>query len=295
LGLGLLGLIVVALVVERLIRGLAGRSNRIRALGDRLAATPPMAWIRRRFPAQVTWVRRRVDPSAPTGFPLTFALAVAALALWAFAGLAQDVVSNDDSAFRDQGVQAWAVAHRTGWATSAMKAITWLGSSVVLYPLLVIVGAYFLWRHRDWGPGARCAAALVGAVALYDIVKPAVGRARPPADVWIGHYSGFAFPSGHATGSIAFYGMLALVLSARASPKARIALWTAAGLVVLVVGASRIYLGAHWMTDVLAGWALGAGWVALVVAAGLWLSRRSGVRSQSRRRPGPQDEQSQAV
>jgi undecaprenyl-diphosphatase len=93
-----------------------------------------------------------------------------------------------------------------------------------------------------------------------------VGRPRPPAAIWIGHYPGASFPSGHATQSAAFYAMLAIVLGAGLSSRRRAIVWSAAALVVLIVGASRIYLGAHWLTDVLAGYALGASWVAIVVS-----------------------------
>ena len=104
---------------------------------------------------------------------------------------------------------------------------------------------------------------------LYNIVKMAVERPRPPSTLWIGHYSGAAFPSGHATQAVAFYGMLAIVLSTRGSPVVRVVVWMGAVVMTLVVGASRLYLGAHWLTDVLAVCALGAAWIAFVAAVTL--------------------------
>ena len=140
---------------------------------------------------------------------------------------------------------------------------------------------------------ALLAAALGGAVALYDIVKPLVGRPRPPSSIWIGHYAGAAFPSGHATAAVALYAALAVVLSMGASYGRRALVWSGATLVALVVGASRVYLGAHWVTDVLGGYALGAAWVALLVVIGLLFRSRtpreageesaSGVPSRSER------------
>ena len=152
--------------------------------------------------------------------------------------------------------------------------LTWLGSTAFIIPVGLAIGLYFVIRRRDWRPLALLAAAVAGAVALYGIVKFVVGRPRPPAAIWIGHYTGAAFPSGHATQSTAFYAMLAIVLGAGLSARRRAAVWAAAALVVLIVGASRIYLGAHWLTDVLAGYALGACWVAIVVA--VLLIRSSG-------------------
>jgi undecaprenyl-diphosphatase len=264
-GLGLLGLIVVGLVASRLLRRLAARSPGLEVFGDRLAATPPLAWIRRRFPAQVALGRRRLDPTSPRGFLLTFTIAVGALAAWAFAALTQDVVDHDEAALADPHVAAWVVAHRTEWLTSVMKVATWLGSTAVIVPVGLVVGFFFVLRRREWRPLALLAAVVAGAVGLDDIVRPLVGRPRPPSSIWIGQYSGAAFPSGHATQSIAFYAMLAIVLGVGRSLRAKSALWSAAALAVVVVGASRIYLGAHWMTDVLGGYALGATSVAVTV------------------------------
>jgi membrane protein DedA with SNARE-associated domain/membrane-associated phospholipid phosphatase len=289
IGLVLLGLIVIGLVLNQLAR----RSDRLHALGDRLAATPALARIRRRFRRQVAWTRRRLDPLTPTGFWLTFTVAAGALAAWTFGGLTQDVIGHDEVARLDPRVESFVIAHRTGALTGVMKAVTWLGSTAVVIPLGAVLAGYFLLHRRDWRPGALFAVALGGAIALYDIVKATVGRARPAMGLWIGHYSGHAFPSGHATQSIAFYGMAALMLGAGHTPKAKAWLWAGAAVVVFTVGASRLYLGAHWLSDVLGGWALGATWLALVVAVTLTLQgTRRGERTplgivDSRRGRGP--------
>jgi undecaprenyl-diphosphatase len=265
-GLVLLGLIVTGLIASRLVRHFAARSPGLKTVGARLAATAPLAWARRRFPAQVAWGRRRLDARSPRGFWLTFTVAAGALAAWAFGGLTQDVTGHDDTVLADPHVTAWVVAHRTDWLTGALQVLTWLGSTAFIIPAGLATGLYFLIRRRDWRPLALLTAGVAGAVGLYHIVKALVGRPRPPAAIWIGHYTGGAFPSGHATQSTAFYAMLAIVLGAGLSSRWRTIVWGAAALVVLVVGASRIYLGAHWLTDVLAGYALGACWVAIVVA-----------------------------
>ncbi|HXY73672.1 MAG TPA: bifunctional DedA family/phosphatase PAP2 family protein [Actinomycetota bacterium] len=269
-GLALLALIVLALVLGRVIRRLELRSSGLRALGERAAASPPLAWVRRRFPVQVRWLRRRLDVSSRRGFALTFSLAVSALFLWWFGGLTQDVVAHDDTYLADPHVLSWVVAQRTEALTTFFRTVTWMGSTAVLYPALVMFAALLWWRRREWRPSVLLAAALLGAVALYDIVKPIVGRARPPEQFWIGTFSGWSFPSGHSAQSIAFYGMLAFLLSRSRSSRVRAWLWCGALLVTLIVGGSRIYLGAHWMTDVLGGYALGGFWVSLVIAFTFW-------------------------
>jgi membrane-associated phospholipid phosphatase len=272
-GLILLGVIVAGLIASRLLRRFAARSPGLKAIGDRIAAMPPLVWVRRRFPTQVAWSRRRLDARSPRGFWLTFTVAAGALAAWAFGGLTQDVVSHDDTVLADPHVTAWVIAHRIGWLTSTLHVLTWLGSTAVIIPAGLVTGLYFVLRHRDWRPLALLTAAVAGAVGLYNIVKPLVGRLRPPAADWIGHYTGAAFPSGHATQSAAFYAMLAIVLGAGLSTRRRAILWSSAALVALIVGASRIYLGAHWLTDVLAGYALGATWAAIVIAVLLTASQ----------------------
>jgi membrane protein DedA with SNARE-associated domain/membrane-associated phospholipid phosphatase len=269
IGLLLLALIVMGLVASRASRRLPS----IRALADRVANTRVLSRIRGRYSRQVAWVRARLDPARPRGFALTFTIAVGALAAWAFAGLTQDVLGHDEVALLDPRVTRWIVAHRAGWLTVCMKTVTWLGSDAVIVPVLVLVGLALLVRRRDWIAGARLAAALAGAISLYDIVKAAVGRTRPPPAIWIGHFTGGAFPSGHATQAVAFYGMLALVLSEGRARRTGAWLWFGAALIALAVGGSRVYLGAHWFSDVLGGYALGATWLAIVVAVTLLASR----------------------
>jgi undecaprenyl-diphosphatase len=128
------------------------------------------------------------------------------------------------------------------------------------------------------------AVAFLGAAGLYDIVKPAVGRAWPPAGLQVGGPDiGNAFTSGHATQSIAFYGMLAVVI-VWYMPKCRLLVAIGAALVTLVIGASRLYLGVHWLTDVLGGYALGLMWLSLVMITAPrvkdWTARR---QARSRR------------
>ena len=273
IGLVLLALILLGLIVSRLLPRWRERSGRLAALGERLAAIPAVVWFGTRFPSQVRWVRNRVDPSSPRGFWLTFTLTVAAFAAWAFAGLSQDVVGHDEMALVDPQFETWVVAHRIAAVSSAMQTVTWLGSTVVIVPLMLAAAVYFVAARRDWESAILLVAAVAGAVGLYDIIKPLVGQPRPPATLWIGHFDGAAFPSGHATQAVAFYGMLAVLLSAGRSIRAQALLWTGAALLVIAIGASRIYLGAHWLTDVLAGYALGTAWAAVLLVANLLLSR----------------------
>jgi hypothetical protein len=162
---------------------------------DSDSALHPLAWVRRKFPRRMAGGRRRLAPRTPRGFWLTFTASAGALAALAFGAVTQDVTGHDGMAVHDPCVTAWMVAHRTEWLTSVLRVITWLGSTAVIISLGVIVGGFFVLRRR-WQPLALLAAAVAGAVGLYDIVKPLIGRPRPPPAIWIGHYSGAAFPPG---------------------------------------------------------------------------------------------------
>jgi undecaprenyl-diphosphatase len=255
-------------------------------LGDRLAGTPPVAWVRRRWPTQLAWLRRRLEPAESAGLALTAVLATAALAAWIFAGLTEDVSTGDEAARLDPGVHAFAVAHRTHWLTAVMAAVTWLGSGRVLVPVLVVATIVLLRRH-DRREVWWLWAAYLGSAVLYGVAKVLVDRPRPAAAEQIGAVSGLSFPSGHATQAIATWGMLAVVASATGSRRHRGWFWAAAGIIVLLVGVSRVYLGAHWYTDVLAGYALGATWLALLSAIQLRPHNRQ--RRPHNRRLGPRD------
>jgi len=98
------------------------------------SAVSPLAWVRRQFPGQVAWGRRRLAPRTPRGFWLTFTASVGALAALAFGAVTQDVAGHDGMAVHDPHVTAWMVAHRAEWLTGVLRVVTWLGSTAVIIP-----------------------------------------------------------------------------------------------------------------------------------------------------------------
>lgn len=181
---------------------------------------------------------------------------------WAFGAVLQDVLAGDEGALLDGPMQRFFVAHREAWLTPLMQAATNLGNAAVLIGLVLLAGLAWWVRTRSWRPLGLLAAACLGAWVLSDTIKALTHRARPPAAQAIGHWTGYAFPSGHTTKATATYGMLAALLAATAPRWGRkVALWTAALLVAGLIGLSRLYLGASWLTDVLGGLTLGAAWL----------------------------------
>jgi hypothetical protein len=139
-GLVLLALIVLTLIAGRLVPKLKERDPGLRRSFGRIGRFPPLMWVQRLFPRQVAWLEARIDPYNPRGFPLSLALGVAALAVWAFGGLTQDVVGREEVALVDPKFTTWVVAHRVGSLTAAMKVLTWLGSTDVIVPLALVLG-----------------------------------------------------------------------------------------------------------------------------------------------------------
>jgi membrane protein DedA with SNARE-associated domain/membrane-associated phospholipid phosphatase len=260
IGIGLAALLLIGLVSIRLLRRVREGD---RTVPDRLAALAPIAWMRWRYPRSSAWLARRIDTSTPRGFLLSAVLVAGGLCAWLFGGLTQDVVAHEEAVNLDPGIERFALAHRVPWLTDLLRTFTWLGSNAVLVPLIAAVVVFFLVRRRNWRPAALAVAALAGADALYDIVKPIVERPRPPAHHLVG-VSGFSFPSGHATAVTAVWGMVATLLLVGMPLGRKVLVGALVGLVVLLVAVSRIYLGVHWFTDVLGGIALGGLWLCVL-------------------------------
>ena len=156
----------------------------------------------------------------------------------------------------DLGVVGAAHASASDPLTKGMLAVTSLGGTQMIV-LVTAAALTVLAVRRRW----RGALALLLAVSMTELavtlVKEFVSRPRPPADDAVVHAAGFSFPSGHAAVSAAVYATLAFLLVRALHGRARIAVIASGALLVLAVGASRIYLGAHYLTDVAAGWLTG--------------------------------------
>ena len=168
----------------------------------------------------------------------------------------------------DQPAASFVVAHRQGWLTGVMRLVTDLGAAGVLVPLVLAAGLAWRWRRGTWRPLALLAGAVAGAWVVQVAVKQLVERPRPPAALALSHASGFAFPSGHATDAAAVYGMLAVLLARSGRGAARVAAWAGAAALIALVGLSRLYLGVHWLSDVVAGAGLGIAWLLAIFTAG---------------------------
>jgi undecaprenyl-diphosphatase len=148
---------------------------------------------------------------------------------------------------------------RSSATTSAMRVVTWAGSLWALVPL-ALVCCVLLVRGGYVHEALALALGLLGGALIPAFVKPLVDRARPPVE-HLQMVGGPSFPSGHATQASAFWLSLLLVLGRLSLPGAVLALaYGAGGLLIVTVCFSRVYLGVHYPSDVIAGLLLGGGW-----------------------------------
>lgn len=254
IGLGALALVVLMFLGGLLLRRTGpGRFTR---LAETVAASGPVRRTRERFPRSTGWLLARFDPRSPTGLGLTTAMAVAVAATWTFLGISQDVLTHEEFALLDPRIHAWVLAHRTTVLTGFFRIVTWLGASVVTIPLLAVAGGVLARRRRSWAPVLDIVAVYGTAVLLHAVVGQLVHRERPPAADWVVPAHGWAYPSGHTTQAVAAWGILALLAAVHASPRSRLLIGAAATFTAVLVGVSRVYLGVHWLTDVLGGAAM---------------------------------------
>jgi undecaprenyl-diphosphatase len=202
---------------------------------------------------------------AALGLYLTVGLSLGMVLIWAFAELADEVLEGDTEAF-DRGILTWIHAHGTAWMDTSAIEFTALGSFVVL----AVIGlgiSVLLWHLRKQRYVALIWLACTGSLVLNQTLKAAFARSRP--DVFeklvdVGHLS---FPSGHAMNSMVFYTVAAYSIGHVVGPgRTKQLVYAFAALVIALVGFTRLYLGVHYPSDVMAGFAVGYVWAILCAA-----------------------------
>ena len=213
-----------------------------------------------RHPWLLRLVRGRLDPATATGLALTLALGLAIVGGLLVGAFAYLVRSSETLVDADRSVGQWGVDHATAWSTDALQLVTELGSSLFIVPatLLLAVVEYRRVPNR-WMP-VFLLAVVAGEIILVNTIKEILDRVRP--DFYeITETLGPSFPSGHSGLAAAFYAAAALVLARKRSPRTRALLAAGAVAIAVAVACSRVLLGVHWMSDVIAGLGLRLGLV----------------------------------
>jgi membrane-associated phospholipid phosphatase len=227
--------------------------------------------------ARDTWLRRSLasllDPTQHEAGTLAALAILLVGSAWLFFGVLEDVVSGDPLVVADSAINRALQDLRTAPGDAVMIAITELGDTSVVVAVTTIVFLWLAWK-RAWRPAAYWLIAIDGASALNTAIKVGLHRARPGEPHYLG-WGAFSFPSGHSTVNLVLYGFLAFLIAREFRPTWRLSVALGAATLIFLIAFSRLYLGAHWLSDVLGGLAFGSAWLALL---GLFYLRQQAER-----------------
>jgi len=227
-----------------------------------------------------TFLRRRFSREETLGLYLTVGFFACALVVALFGVLADEVFEVHGENPVDRRITlAVRGLHEPG-RDSLARTITALGNAQFLIPAALAAVAALWWKGRRVS-GLLFAGSVLGGWLLETVLKISFHRTRP--DLWpaLVTEKTASFPSGHATMTTVFFGgIVALVFHLSRARWARVVAVVFGGAIVLAVGFSRIYLGAHWLTDVLAGYLVGLLWVVLCATGTEYFARRGRARAK---------------
>jgi membrane-associated phospholipid phosphatase len=205
-----------------------------------------------------------LHPKAYLGAYGLFGVVACIAMMWAFAFIADEVPEASTMVRVDNVLVTWLQTHGTEWGEWVFQIVSWLGAQALL-GLAVLTGIVLALR-RDWLRVCAIAITMAAGTALSAMLKTIFHRGRPEvATEFITHQT-WSFPSGHAMNSLIGYGFLAYLLLERTHDRrARAAIVVVTLLLVGVVGFSRLYLGVHYLSDVIAGFLAGATWLIVCI------------------------------
>ncbi len=230
------------------------------------------------------FIAARLTPEGELGLHLTLGVLSLAGAVWLFGGIAEEVMGADKMTDVDAQVAQWFHAHATSGLTRFMLAVTYLHSSISIGVLSALLGTYFYMSNaRYWL--LSLVVAVPGGMLLNVLLKHIFTRSRPTFSNPILTLYTYSFPSGHTAAATLFYGIIASYLVCLTRDwGTRSAIVAGAVLMVLLVGMSRLYLGVHFLSDVLAAMVESCAWLSICITASSTLRRhRAAGRGQQQR------------
>jgi undecaprenyl-diphosphatase len=219
-----------------------------------------------RHPWLLRLVRDRLNPATATGLALTLALGLTIVGGLVLGLLAYLMRSSDRLVGTDFAVGEWGADNAAAWSTDALQLVTQLGGTYFVLCAMALV-AILEYRRvpNTWMP-VFLVTVVAGDIVLVNTLKQILDRVRPTFNP-IAETLGPSFPSGHSGLAAAFYAAAALVLARRRSPRTRALLAGGAVAIAVAVACSRVLLGVHWLSDVIAGLAFGWAWFGICAIA----------------------------
>ena len=260
----ILGLFLLLLWVINLGRKLGPQSWHLlrslwHSISEAIASNPEMQRIAGKHQRVLGFLKRRLDKTRFNGLPLTLLGLAFFYVVLLFAGIVEDLLTSDPVVFLDHGLAQIITLVRTPEIIQVFLWITVLGSPQMVFPLLALV-TVLLWINRQQWVIPGLLLSFSGGLGFTLLGKLVFHRPRPAAAVIMEH--SYSFPSAHATLAVALYGFLAYLLIRRAGNwQWRVNWLFAGGLLALFIGLSRIVLGVHYLSDVWAGYLVGALWL----------------------------------
>lgn len=235
------------------------------ALQRWLSRQPLLQRVRHRFPRAFSFLLRRFDTTTFIGLPLTLLFVVIGINAALLSQLAEDVIESEGMVTMDEKFTAFLYSIRSNWLSQLFYAVTQLGTREAVFSIGGLATIVFLYRRRYTAVLAFWLT-MAGTGLSVQYGKTFISRDRPDKVAFYPEHN-FSFPSGHATTAISLYGMLAYFMyrHMRRSLQ-RSVMFLATAVLILLIGFSRIYLGVHFLSDVLAGFLLGALWVLLGIS-----------------------------
>ena len=235
---------------------------------------PALRWLGARYPRAWGFLVARFTPGEFLGLHLTLGFLASLAALWLFGAVTEDVVHHDPLTTFDLALATELRAHALPIGDRIAAAVSLVGSPVAMAALGATVAIVLAWR-RSWALLAGWAAAFAGAGVLTWALKDIIRRPRPTGATAFLHGASWSFPSGHSLGAMIGYGMLAylVALNFTGRPRVRAAIFAAATVLILAIGLSRLYLGVHYFSDVVGGFAAGLVWLSACIS-GVEVARR---------------------
>ena len=236
-----------------------------KSIGRSIKNDPEVQRLRHKYPRFFNFIKKRLTPNEKYGLYLTVGILFTLFFIYLFFGIVQDYIGQDILIRTDLRIINLVSHFRTPFLNKFMLFITYLAKAEII-TVAVIFSLIILFLLRKWSYFNNLLVFVLGGELFVWIIKNIVSRPRPPLAEALVSETSYSFPSGHSFVAIAFYGLITFFLFETCKKKYKKTLILIFGLIlVILIGFSRIYLGAHWPSDVLASYTSGLAWLSIII------------------------------